>query len=354
MFENTGFNENSMDRRKLIVNLTMEAVVLKAPKEAVIEKVARPDPKADEVIVKVGACGVCGTDLKIFQGDYLSPYPLIPGHEISGTIVSVGHDVSADLIGMNVGVDPTLNCGVCGFCRAGAWNHCETWGAIGDTVNGGFATYTAVPARNIYPLQGMSFTAGALVEPMACAVWALERLAVRPGMNALIFGAGPMGIILMSMLLRYGVVDAVMVDKSQERLDVAARLGARTVIAGEAMQLKKTFSQGFDLVVDATGVPKVAEQALSWVRKAGTFLLFGVNPQGAKIEIEPFEIYHKEITIVSSMAINRSYAAAMEMSRHHVINADMLVTHKLPFAKYNEAINLLKSGSGMKIQLVAF
>lgn len=332
--------------------LKMEAVVLKAPRESVLEYVLRPDPKEDEVIVQVAACGLCGTDLKIYEGQYLSPYPLIPGHEISGTVVSVGSNVSGNFMGMDVGVDPTLNCGVCEFCRTGAWNHCESWGAIGDTGNGGFATYVAVPAKNIYPLQGMSFRAGALVEPMACAVWALERLTIRPGMNVLIFGAGPMGTILLSMLLRYGVVEAVAVDKSQERLDIAARLGAHTVRASQVDNLKPKFPAGFDLVIDATGVPHVAEQALSWVRKAGTFLLFGVNPQGAKISIEPYEIYHKEITIVSSMAINRSYPVAMNMGRHHIVDADLLVTHQLPLSQYTEAMGLLRSGSGMKIQLV--
>lgn len=333
--------------------LTMQAVVLKAPREPVVEDVSRPDPRADEVIVKVAACGLCGTDLKIYEGEYLSPYPLIPGHEISGTVVSVGSGVSGDVIGLDVGVDPTLNCGRCEFCRSGSWNHCESWGAIGDTVNGGFATYVAVPAKNIYPLHGMSFKAGALVEPMACAVWALERLTIRPGMNALIFGAGPMGSILLSMLLRFGVVEAVAVDKSQDRLDIAARLGAHTIQACEVDHLKTDFPFGFDLVIDATGVPLVAEQALSWVRKAGTFLLFGVNPQGAKISIEPYEIYHKEITIVSSMAINRSYPSALNMGRHHIVPADVLVTHQLPLSQYHEAIGLLRRGTGMKIQLVA-
>ena len=293
----------------------MKAVVLHSPQDAVVEIVEKPDAGDDDVIVRVGACGLCGTDLKIFSGEYLSPYPLIPGHELAGTIVSVGSHVDSTLIGQRVAVDPTLACGHCEFCQDAQFNHCESWGAIGDTVNGGFAEFTRVPIANVYRIKDdMPFNLAALVEPVSCAVWALERMRIRPGSIALIFGAGPMGLILMKLLENAGVMRATVVDTSVERLTVARNHGAHDVLQSDTVShLQDLAPKGFDLVVDATGNPNVLSIALPWVRKAGQLLLFGVSPQGAMAMVEPYLIYHNEITILSSMAINHSYGRALNI-----------------------------------------
>lgn len=335
--------------------LPMDAVVLKGPRDAVIERVPRPDAGPLEVVVKVEACGFCGTDLKIFEGEYLSPYPLIPGHEISGLIVSVGSNVEQSLLGTRVSVDPTLSCGTCEYCLRAEFNHCESWGAIGDTVNGGFAEYVAVPARNIYALDSsVSYITGALTEPLACAVWALQRMPIAPATEALIFGAGPMGIILSTLLLKHGVMDLVIVDKSPDRLKKAADFGITQGILKDGMDsLHQHYPSGFGLVVDATGSPAVTENAVKWVRKAGKLLIFGVAPQGSKVSFEPYDLYHREITVYSSMAINHSYPDAVKIARQHSINWDRLVSHQMPFTEYLSAIDLVRRGKAMKIQLVA-
>ncbi|MCY0909919.1 MAG: zinc-dependent alcohol dehydrogenase family protein [Sulfobacillus thermotolerans] len=332
---------------------TMKAVVLHAPKEASVELMERPDAGTNEVIVKVGACGLCGTDLKIFSGDYLSPYPLVPGHEMAGTIVSVGSGVDSKKIGLRVGVDPTLACGKCEFCQAAQFNHCENWGAIGDTVNGGFAEFVKVPVANTYPLPDeLPVGLGALIEPVACAEWAIERMTIRPGSRALIFGAGPMGIILMVMLLRSGVIDVTVVDLSGERLTAAKSFGAHhTVLSSDLSDLRATEPKGFELVVDATGHPNVFSQAVSWVRKSGQLLLFGVSPVGATASVEPYLIYHNEITILSSMAINHSYGAAVRLVNSYRHAFEPLITHTLPLEQYVDAIQMVQQGRGIKIQL---
>lgn len=330
---------------------TMKAVVITGPRQWNLKVVSRPEPGPRDVIIQVGVCGLCGTDLKIFEGQYLSPYPLIPGHEISGTVIGVGDQVPSEWIGARVGLDPTLNCGTCEFCTTGHPNHCEKWGAIGDTVNGGFAEFVSAPVQNIYRLGALSFSEGALVEPMACATTALQRLSMKPGTPALIFGAGPMGLILLSLLQHAQGSAVVMTDRSAERLDIASTLGAETVPASDLARLQLKFPKGFELVVDATGSPAVAQEALHWVRKAGTLLLFGVAPPGAAIEIEPYHIYHHEITITSSMAINQSYGAALSLAQSRLISTAGLVSHVLPLEEYGSAIDLIKQGRGMKIQL---
>lgn len=331
----------------------MKAVVLHSPQDAVVEIVEKPDAGDDDVIVRVGACGLCGTDLKIFSGEYLSPYPLIPGHELAGTIVSVGSHVDSTLIGQRVAVDPTLACGHCEFCQDAQFNHCESWGAIGDTVNGGFAEFTRVPIANVYRIKDdMPFNLAALVEPVSCAVWALERMRIRPGSIALIFGAGPMGLILMKLLENAGVMRATVVDTSVERLTVARNHGAHDVLQSDTVShLQDLAPKGFDLVVDATGNPNVLSIALPWVRKAGQLLLFGVSPQGAMAMVEPYLIYHNEITILSSMAINHSYGRALNIVETRSNDFRSLITHELPLSDYVKAIGMVKEGKGIKLQL---
>ncbi len=333
----------------------MKAVVLHAPNEPHMEMVDKPDAGEQDVVIKVGACGLCGTDLKIFTGEYLSTYPLIPGHEMAGTIVSVGRQGDPSLMGQQVGVDPTLACGHCEFCQAGQFNHCESWGAIGDTVDGGFAEFVAVPLANIHPLpQNLSMGLGALIEPVACAQWALERLAIKPGSRALIFGAGPMGLIILQMLLHSGVMDATVVDISSDRTSAAVKFGAHQAILSDQLdKLRVTMPKGFDLVVDATGQPSVMSEAVTWVRKAGQLLLFGVAPIGVTTSIEPYLIYHNEITIISSMAINHSYGRALNLVSGYREAFAPLITHVLPLEQYSEAIHMIQHGQGIKIQLAA-
>lgn len=335
---------------------TMKAVVVHEPQKATVEDVARPDPGPDDVIVQVGACGFCGTDLKIFEGEYLSPYPLIPGHEFSGTVVDSGANVDSSWLGRRVGVDPTLVCGQCEFCRDAAFNHCRSWGAIGDTTDGGFAEFVRVPITNVYQLpDSFSFSEGALIEPVACAAWALERLRIRVGGRVLLFGAGPMGLILLELLRNAGMPAAVLVDRNVRRLELARGVAQADFIQsdeGALAKLRDLCPDGFDLVVDATGSPEVFGAALPWVKKSGQLLLFGVSPIGAKASVEPYLIYHNEVTVVSSMAINHSYGHAVSLSRQIHAPLKRLVTHRLPLTSYLEAISMVQSGRSLKVQLV--
>lgn len=333
--------------------MDMMAVVLHEPRRVALERVPAPDAGTDQVIVQVARAGICGTDLKIFDGEYLSSYPLIPGHEMAGTVVSVGSAVAKQWVGSRVGVDPTLTCGHCYFCRSRQSNHCESWNALGDTVNGGFAEYVAVPVANLHRLSDdLSWALGALIEPLACAEWALERMPMRPGSTVLLFGMGPMGIILMRLLLQDGASRVVVVDKSPERLRQALQFGAWRALSPDEMDatLGAIFPRGFDVVIDATGSTKVMAQGLGWVQKGGNYLLFGVAPKGATAEVELYTIYHREITIYSSMAINQSYARAVEISTGGAISSD-LVTHTLPLGQYEQAIAMVRRGEGLKIQL---
>ncbi|MFB0545273.1 MAG: alcohol dehydrogenase catalytic domain-containing protein, partial [Anaerolineae bacterium] len=157
-------------------------MIIEAPHKLSVRDVAVPEVGPNEVLVAVKACGLCGTDQHIYEGTFLSPYPLIPGHEFSGVVEEVGENVSSVRVGVRVAVDPSLFCGDCYFCKSQRGNHCQNWNGIGVTRNGGFAEYVAVPARNVYPFSNdVTFEEAAFVEPLSCVIYAMQRVRVWPG-----------------------------------------------------------------------------------------------------------------------------------------------------------------------------
>lgn len=334
----------------------MKAAVIDKPGSVAIREVPAPTPGPGEVVVQVAACGICGTDKHIYAGAFLSRYPLIPGHEFSGTIAEVGPGVTAPQPGDRVAVDPSLFCGACDYCLKRQGNHCRDWGAIGDTTDGAFAEYVKAPARNCYALpDGISFEEAAMIEPLSCVIWGQQRLRAQPGDSVLLLGAGPMGL-LWTQMLRHGNASRIVVtDLHEPRLALARRLGASaTVPAGPDRRdrLRALAPDGFDIVIDATGVPAVIEAGIEHTRPMGKILVFGVCPPGSTIAIDPFQVYHKDLTILGSMALNYTFAPAVAMLAAGAIDLKPLLSHALPLAEFARGLALAGGPDSAKVQIV--
>ena len=323
------------------------------PGAAFLASLPKPTPGPDDVVVQVAACGVCGTDIHILDGEFPpAPYPIVPGHEASGIVTDVGAAVHDIAIGTRVGIDPSLFCGMCGFCREGRGNLCDAWGAIGDTRDGAMAEFVSAPRRNVYPLPAhLSFEAAALIEPVSCAVHALHRFDIAVGDEVLVCGAGTMGLIMASLIRAAGAVRVALVDVNAARLSKAQEMGFRET--EESVAALCADGSRFDKVVDATGVPAVIQDGIGAVRKGGTFLVFGVAPAGARVWLEPFRIYNEEITVIGSMAVLGSYGRALQLMAEGVVDSDALVTHRYPIEEYEAALLAARKGAGLKVQLVA-
>jgi NADPH2:quinone reductase len=331
----------------------MRAAIIDKPGEVRVGTVEDPTPGADQLVVRVGACGVCGTDLHIADGEFPpTPYPIVPGHEFAGEIAAVGPGVTDFREGMRVAVDPSLFCGHCEFCRRNRGNLCQNWGAIGDTVNGAFAEYVAVPAKNAYLLpDNVSLREAALIEPLSCAVHGIRRLAPQLGDTFLIVGAGTMGLLLMQLALRGGASRVAMLDLNARRLEVAEQLGA-THTATDIGTLMEREPLGFDCVIDATGVPRAIETAFGAVRRGGKFMIFGVAPGDASISLSPFKIYNDEITIVGTMALLLTFAHAIDMLQSGAVDAQAMLTHGLSLDEFPLALDTVRGGEGVKVQVL--
>ncbi|MGL4648021.1 MAG: zinc-binding dehydrogenase, partial [Caldilineaceae bacterium] len=235
-------------------------------------------------------------------------------------------------------------------------NHCRNWQGVGVTRNGGFAEYVNAPARACYKLpEEMSDLEAAFIEPLSCVVHALKRIRIWPGDSALIFGAGPMGLLLLQALRRHGAARVVMVDKQPTRLALAATLGADTVEADttSADALRARAPDGFNLVVDATGVPAVVERAFDFLRPRGTYLQFGVTPRTAKVAVSPYDIFKNDWMLTGTFALCYTFLPAIELLRHGVVDVRPLVSDVAPLDQFAAVFHRFAAGETLKVHLHA-
>ncbi|MFI6365316.1 zinc-dependent alcohol dehydrogenase family protein [Nocardia sp. NPDC050630] len=328
----------------------MRAVVIETPGKFAVQYVLDPTPGPGEVVVRVDAVGICGTDVHIADGEFPpTPYPIVPGHEFAGSVVALGVEADGVQVGDTVAVDPSLFCGACHYCAIGRGNLCERWGAIGDTVDGAMAEYVAVPAANCYRLpETLPTTHGALVEPLSCAVHAFDVLPRALGAHYLLYGAGTMSLLMLQLARVAGAASVSVVDINTARLAVAVELGADAA-ATTAEEFDRP--QGWEVVIDCTGAIAAIEDGLGRVRRGGVFQQFGVAPGAATASISPFRIYNDEITIVGSMAVLHSFGRAVELMGKGVIDADTMITHSFGLDEFTDALQTFRAGTGRKIQL---
>ncbi|MFZ3571297.1 zinc-dependent alcohol dehydrogenase family protein [Streptomyces sp. BH097] len=328
----------------------MKAAIVESVGKVVVGEVPDPTPGPRDVIVEVAACGLCGTDLHILQGEFAPTLPVVPGHEFAGTIAEVGSQVTELRVGDRVAVDPSLHCHECRYCRAGRGNLCERWAAIGVSTAGGAAQYAVAPVANCVPLPDHVQTQdAALIEPLSCAVRGYDVLQSRLGSHVLIYGSGTMGLMMLELAKKTGAASVDVVDLNPDRLATAQHLGVSASAANPDELDRPT---GWDVVIDATGNAAAIQDGLGRVAKAGTFLQFGVADYATRVEIDPYRIYNQEITITGSMAVLHSYERAAELFAGGVLDPSVFISDRLPLDKYPQALDQFASGVGRKIVVV--
>ncbi len=329
----------------------MKAVVIDKPNEVSVREVDDPIPAPGQALIKVEACGICGTDIHVIRGEFApTRYPIIPGHEFCGEVVAVGSEVRNLRVGDFVAVDPSLFDGTCRQCRMGRFNLCEHWNAIGvGSANGACAEFVAVPAVNAFRLPtDIPRNWGALVEPLSCAVHGLDQVGIRAADDYLIYGAGTMGLLLGQLVKDSGAERLDIVDTNPKRHALAKRLGADRV-AISAAELDRP--EGWDVVIDATGAVPAIEDGIRRVARGGTFLMFGVANADAKATISPFRVYNDEIKIIGSMAVLHSFERALALLAKGVIDSEAMITDRFSLDDYSKAIDAFLSGRGLKVQV---
>ena len=327
----------------------MKAIIF--PTRGEVTCASLPDPVAGngEVVIAVKASGLCHTDFEVLKANYgTSAFPIVPGHEYAGVVADVGPGVTGFTVGDRVVVDPNLECGTCRACLRG-WAHlCDSLGAYGVTESGGFAEFSRVKASALHRIGDMDFSIAALCEPMGCVLNGLDAVRSSTTDNALIFGAGPMGLLLAMALSAHNVPDIVFTDIDDARLELAASFGFEIVASGSSELA--TLNHGFDLVVDATGVPAVAGNLANYMANGARGLFFGVCPSDARIEFSPFEVFRRQLTFAGSHSLNHNIPQALETIAAFGPDISRLVSHRMPLEDVSNILLSSPPKGSLKIQ----
>lgn len=283
-----------------------------------IRDMPKPAPKPGWVVLDVRDAGICGSEISAFLGkNELRKPPMVMGHEFSGFVREIGDSVSPDLMGKLVAVNPLVSCMHCRYCKNGERHLCLERKFIGVDFPGGFAEYAAVPVLSCFPVMNPS--KGALVEPFACAIRAVEHSRVRVGDTALVFGAGTIGLMATKLLRAGGASECVVVDTVPSRLDWARMWGATGTIDASRMTgvtgVKSSAPEGFDCIVDAVGHDKTRSQSIEIVRRGGRVVFIGLHEN--LMSLPGNAIVRNEVEIVGSFCYSDdNFRRAISLAEH--------------------------------------
>jgi 2-desacetyl-2-hydroxyethyl bacteriochlorophyllide A dehydrogenase len=328
----------------------VRAVVIPEPGRVEVTTVPDPSPDAGEVVVAVHRCGICGTDQHLLAGDVTAArYPLIPGHEFAGEVVAVGSGPPRIAVGDRVAVDPRRSCGGCRHCRAGWPNQCLFRGGHGTARPGGLAELVAVPAASCERLpDGVDAIAGALAEPLACALHGIETLGPVLGQRVLVFGAGPIGLMMAALARRAGASEVAMIDHNPDRLHAVDAFGVHRAATSAA---EAGAPGAFDTVIDATGSPAAMEDGIAALDRRGRLLIMGVARPDARVSFSPFDLNWRELRILGSASLRHDFGHAVGLLAGGVIPVGRLVTATVGLDGFANALGELGSGSALKTQV---
>lgn len=262
----------------------------------------------NDVLVEVKACGVCGTDVHIYEGDEgaapVTP-PTILGHEFSGIVTKVGKNVVSCNVGDRVSIDPNCYCGTCDPCRNGVAHYCENMIGYGTTVNGGFAEYCAVNERQIYKLgKNTSFEQGAMAEPVACCLHGIDMCEIQPGHQVVVIGGGMIGLLMIQLAKLAGAAKVALLEPVQSKREIGRNIGADVCIdpltEDVSEVLKENDMNWINTVIECVGRVDTIEKAIEIAGNKAVVMMFGLTKPEEKITVKPFEIFQKELVLKSS------------------------------------------------------
>lgn len=299
----------------------MKSAVFYGKHNLKVEESAMPKVGAQDVLIQVKACGVCGTDVHIYEGDKgaaeVTP-PTILGHEFAGIVAEVGSEVTNVKVGDRVCIDPNCYCGKCDFCRNGIAHYCTDMIGYGTTVNGGFAEYCSVNERQVYKLgNNTTFEQGAMTEPVACCLHGIDMCNITPGSSVVVIGGGMIGLLMLQLARLAGAARTALLEPVESKRAVAKQLGADVCIDPIYEDVKTALAAAgimwVNTVIECVGRTSTIEQAIDIVGSKGTVMMFGLTKPDDTISLKPFEVFQKEIELKASFINPYTQKRALEL-----------------------------------------
>jgi L-iditol 2-dehydrogenase len=316
----------------------MKAIRLESVRNLFTRDVEKPGPSVNDVLIRIEASGVCGTDRHLYHGEFPCKPPVTLGHEFSGIIEAMGSSVSGFNLGDRITCDPNIPCGRCERCHEGRINLCQNLKTIGISRDGGMAQFAIVPEKQAFLLPlSLNPLHGAFCEPLACCIHGIDLAAIRAGGSVAVLGGGVIGLLTVQLARLAGATSVVLVTRQKSKRDLALQLGA-TLALDPTMrdfeaELKRQTSGGVDVVLECAGAIETVEQAPRLARPGGKVVIVGVVSQGLKVSYEPFDLLFREISILTSFLNPLTQARAAEMISSGTIKVDPLISRLVSLAE---------------------
>jgi threonine dehydrogenase-like Zn-dependent dehydrogenase len=311
-----------------------------------------------DVVLRVKACGVCGTDIKMLRGEYEGTRPpVILGHEFAGEVTEVGAAVRNVSVGDRAVADPNLTCGTCFYCRCSQENLCTDMVTTGMNRDGGMAEYCLVDSRTVYRVPAiLAFHEAAFAEPLACVLNGVERARVNPGETIGVVGLGPIGLLFTRALRLAGAGRVIGFEISRERAELARGLGVSTVIDptkdGWLAEVRsETEGRGVDAAIDAVATPAASRTAVDVLRRGGRTVIFGIPPHAAKLELDTERLVKSELTLMGSFIDRFTFPRDIAMLSEHAIDVGPLLTNTFALSDAERAFDAVVKSIGLKVQI---
>lgn len=335
----------------------MKAAVFYEPGVVKVEEKEKPEIQADEVLIKVMAAGVCGTDLHIYDGAKGASEcfpPVVLGHEFAGIVEAVGEDVHGVKVGDHVTADPSIMCGKCYACQTGKPHFCESYSATGVTYDGGFAQFCKVKEKQVYILKPeVSFEEAAMCEPLGCSLHGIDRAQIRTGDTVLIIGGGTIGLIMLQLARLAGAATIIVSEPIASKRDMALKLGADYVV--DPMNetpfelLAKAGLREINVAIECVGRKETMMDAFKYIGNGGHVLLFGLTEPDCEIPVKPYEIFQREITVTASYVNPYTHGRAANLINTGKLRLSELISDRLSLDEINEAFKIRGKNGKMMI-----
>jgi L-iditol 2-dehydrogenase len=344
----------------------MRGFTFQGPGKAELTELPDPRPGPGEILLRVDANTVCGTDLRIMRGEKSKGVRpgVVLGHEASGTIAELGDGVEGYEVGQLCGVSPIFACGICRYCQGGLQNLCDQAQVVGYDVDGGLGEWMVIPASGVRAGRLVPAPAGlpaeqlSLAEPLACCLNGLDQYRVDVGDVVVVLGAGPIGLFHLQLAVIAGARSVIVSDPSESRRKVAAELGAHITVDPTSDDLAATVADvtdgfGANVAVVCIGRPQLVNDGLNLVGKRGRVSVFAGLADKGWAEIEANLIHYKEISLIGAANSGTAdYERAVELISSGRIDAARMVTHRFPLDQAVEAIEAVAGGDGIKIAVL--
>lgn len=332
----------------------MKAAIFEGEGVLTVKDIPKPQiRRPDEVIIKVEAASICGSDihgLAVPPGQYMKP-GIIYGHEFCGTIAEMGEEVTGFTLGERVAVNPRVRCGTCYECTHNKGDLCSNSDHYGQLADGGFAEYALVAAGQLYHVdQAISPDLVAQTEPLACVVSALGKVKPSPVDYVILYGAGPIGLTFIRTLKMFGVTNLIVTAKGEERVQEAKNCGADIVVDIQKENIEDVVKSKWpfkaDLIIDAVGRGNILPEAQKLINPQGRILLFGLD-NNARSEIAPGAFVLDEISLTG--ALGKDFPGAIELLRNKDLGLEKFITHRLTLDDIHEGIDAMRSKKACRV-----